>query len=253
MTMIGLARRNWALRLSIVLNICVLLYACVYFSSSGPWIEETPTSWAQPLVEAWRATEVAPNSNLTDTLRVVATKETSDAGTNEAKVTATKETTAIEKTTKEEKSGNASTTQKQEPIGTTMGSMTLEEAIPCNDKSSAPKTAQRGDYWVLYNYVPMSTQVKCWESVTYTTHADFTFLDNLEPLLERWQSPVSIAMHAPGTDFEPTLDAIRYLRTCGSPLVSQLVTFHVFFSSKHMPKSVSSLPSFFFFITSNRY
>ena len=27
--------------------------------------------------------------------------------------------------------------------------------------------------------------IRCNESITYTTHGDFTFLDNLEPLLER--------------------------------------------------------------------
>lgn len=120
--------------------------------------------------------------------------------------------------------------------------MSLREAVPCNEKSTEPRRAQRGDYWVLYNYVPMSMAVRCWESVTYTTHADYTFLDNLEPLLERWRAPISIAMHAPGTDFPATLDAIRYSRNCGSPLVSQLVTFHVFFSSKHVPKVVNSRP-----------
>jgi len=117
--------------------------------------------------------------------------------------------------------------------------MSLKDAIPCNEKLIEPRRAQRGDYWVLYNYVPMNMAIKCWESVTYTTHADYTFLDNLEPLLERWQAPISIAMHAPGTDFPATLDAIRYSRNCGSPLVSQLVTFHIFFSSKHVPKVVS--------------
>lgn len=119
--------------------------------------------------------------------------------------------------------------------------MSLKEAVPCNEKSLEPRRAQRGDYWVLYNYVPMSIAVRCWESVTYTTHADYTFLDNLEPLLERWRAPISIAMHAPGTDFAATLDAIKYSRNCGSPLVSQLVTFHVFFSSKHVPKVVNTI------------
>lgn len=127
--------------------------------------------------------------------------------------------------------------------------MSLKEAVPCNEKSMEPRRAQRGDYWVLYNYVPMSMAVRCWESVTYTTHADYTFLDNLEPLLERWRAPISIAMHAPGTDFAATLDAIKYSRNCGSPLVSQLVTFHVFFSSKHVPKVVGKRILFFFFLS----
>jgi hypothetical protein len=59
----------------------------------------------------------------------------------------------------------------------------------------------------------------------------------------RWNSPISIALHAPGTDFAPTINSIKYLRDCTpeSNLVRQFVTFHIYFSSKHVPKSVSSL------------
>lgn len=82
----------------------------------------------------------------------------------------------------------------------------------------------------------------CTDSITYTTHADYTFLDNVIPLLERWRGPLSIALHAPGSDFAPTLDTIRYLRDCarGSELVREYVTFHIYFGSKHMPKQVST-------------
>lgn len=53
---------------------------------------------------------------------------------------------------------------------------------------------------------------------------------------------MSIALHAPGTDFVPTLNAIKYLRDClpESHLVRQFVTFHIYFSSKHIPKIVST-------------
>lgn len=46
MSIVAIARRNWALRLSVVLNVCVLLYVCAHIGSSGPWIEEPPTNWA---------------------------------------------------------------------------------------------------------------------------------------------------------------------------------------------------------------
>lgn len=49
MSLFSILRRNWALRVSVVLNICVLLYVCAHFGSSGPWIEEPPTNWAAPL------------------------------------------------------------------------------------------------------------------------------------------------------------------------------------------------------------
>lgn len=47
-----ISRRNWALRLSIILNICVLLYVCVHFGSSGPWIDDGSVNWeSQPLTQ----------------------------------------------------------------------------------------------------------------------------------------------------------------------------------------------------------
>jgi len=61
----------------------------------------------------------------------------------------------------------------------------LRDQLGCQDKSNRRRIAQRGDYWVLYNYVPARRKFRCDESITYTTHADFTFLDNLEPLVDR--------------------------------------------------------------------
>lgn len=108
----------------------------------------------------------------------------------------------------------------------------------CLDRPQNPKIQQRGDYWVLYNYIPSDRHFTCSESITYTTHADYTFLDNLIPLVERWRGPISIAMHAPGTDFGRTLESIAYLRECGSDLVRELVTWHIYFSTRHVPKEV---------------
>lgn len=59
--------------------------------------------------------------------------------------------------------------------------------IHCHDKEYEPQTMQRGDFWVLKNYVRADHgELRCFETVTYTTHADYTFLDNLIPLLERY-------------------------------------------------------------------
>ncbi|KAF5280659.1 hypothetical protein FQA39_LY05307 [Lamprigera yunnana] len=114
----------------------------------------------------------------------------------------------------------------------------VREVTKCLDKPLNPRIQQRGDYWVLYNYVKSDKRHKCHESITYTTHADYSFLDNLVPLLERWRGPISIALHAPGTDFSATLDSIGYLRDCTSPAVREYVTFHIYFSTKHVPKQV---------------
>ena len=62
----------------------------------------------------------------------------------------------------------------------------LRSILKCYDKPYEPETLQRGDFWVLKNYVRAEHgDLKCHESITYTTHADYTFLDNLIPLLER--------------------------------------------------------------------
>lgn len=117
----------------------------------------------------------------------------------------------------------------------------LKLLISCHNKGYGPETVQRGDFWVLKNYVRADHgELRCLETITYTTHADYTFLDNLIPLLERWNAPVSIALHAPGTDFIPTIKAIKYLRDCTpeGALVRQFTTFHIYFSSKHIPKIV---------------
>lgn len=109
----------------------------------------------------------------------------------------------------------------------------------CLDRPMNSKTQQRGDYWVLYNYIKAEKTFRCHESITYTTHADFSFMDNLVPLLERWRGPISVAIHAPGSDFQNTLDSIAYLRECTDAPVKDYVTFHIYFSTKHVPKEVS--------------
>ncbi|XP_011301447.1 beta-1,4-glucuronyltransferase 1 [Fopius arisanus] len=236
-----MTRRNWALRLSIILNVCVLLYVCVHF---GSW-QEDGTNWdtaaAVPLVQdnILGSESIQINSSLKTAQEARATKVT---GSEEKKHVDTSTTGSaggtkgVDATKFVGKDEHGLEGQESRPL--VQPSISLKDAVGCNDKSLEPRKAQRGDYWVLYNYVPMTMSVSCWETITYTTHGDYTFLDNLEPLLERWKAPVSIAMHAPGNDFQPTLDSIKYLRNCGSPLVSQLVTFHLYFSSKHVPKVV---------------
>ena len=82
-------------------------------------------------------------------------------------------------------------------------------------------------------------EFRCNETITYTTHGDFTFLDNLEPLLDRWQGPVSLALYTPGSDLSLTIETILYFRDCSnSTLVRDWVTFHVFFDLDHIPDIV---------------
>ncbi|GFG34355.1 hypothetical protein Cfor_08795 [Coptotermes formosanus] len=269
-----LTRRNWVLRLSIILNIVVLLYVGRHFASKNggvDFIEElqasgrnlasidisqvplepassggnsaaakfvfldntdSETARSQSNTEA-KLSPIVPGSEVAAS-SIISTKKP----TKPSSVPTSEESVIID--LRDSKVSQ----QMPEPPQNINGTLkNLEDTVKCHDKSTDPRTAQRSDFWVLYNYIPGSRKFRCHESVTYTTHADYTFLDNLVPLLERWQGPVSLAMHAPGTDFAPTLEAIRYARDCLSPLVSELVTFHVFFGTRHVPKQVPSAES----------
>ncbi|KAB0798387.1 hypothetical protein PPYR_09380 [Photinus pyralis] len=133
------------------------------------------------------------------------------------------------------------------------GSFTETQSIKaltnCTNKYAEYSVGKRNSYVVLYNYVTSSKRFNCEESVTYVTHADFTFLDNLGPLLEKWNGPISLAMHAPGTDFYKTVESIAYLRRCTSQ-VAELVTFHLFFLEDHAPNEIPH-PSFIANMTYN--
>ena len=97
----------------------------------------------------------------------------------------------------------------------------------------------RQKFWVLSNLLVGERHFNCNETITFTTHGDFTFLDNLEPLLERWQGPVSVALYSPGSDLQHTIQAITYYRHCSNTsLVRDWATFHVFFDLDHIPDSV---------------
>ncbi|CRL04660.1 CLUMA_CG017724, isoform A [Clunio marinus] len=79
-------------------------------------------------------------------------------------------------------------------------------------------------------------------TITYTTHGDVVFLiENIIPLLERWQAPISIALYTPGSDFNVTLDAILYFRNCHDQrdLVRDLASFHFFLEKDLVPKDMN--------------
>jgi hypothetical protein len=272
-----LTRRNWVFRLSIILNIAVLLYVGKHITSKNggiDFIEElqasgrnlasidisqlplepalpggnsaaaakfavldntdrSATARNQPNAEGKPSPTVVPASDVASSSMISTKKPTKPSSL------ATSEQSAVTDL-RDQKTSNQVREDLQNGNGTLRK---LEDVVKCHDKSADPRTAQRSDFWVLYNYIPATRKFRCHESVTYTTHADYTFLDNLVPLLERWQGPVSLAMHAPGTDFAPTLEAIRYARDCLSPLISEFVTFHVFFGTRHVPKQVPSASS----------
>ncbi|KAH8319070.1 hypothetical protein KR067_006747 [Drosophila pandora] len=117
----------------------------------------------------------------------------------------------------------------------------LQRFVKCRDKHYEGTKEFYFNYWVLKNYIRAEHgPLSCFSNVTYTTHADYRYLDNLVPLLERWRSPLSLALYAPGADFQPTLDSILWLRQChpGSHLVRELTSFHFYFDVNHLPQVV---------------
>ena len=88
-------------------------------------------------------------------------------------------------------------------------------------------------YTVYINYAVASRSFACNESITYTTHGEFRYLDNLVPLVERWEGPISMALYAPGNDFAETVKRIHFLRECTSPMIKELVSFHIFYDKKY--------------------
>ena len=116
--------------------------------------------------------------------------------------------------------------------------------FPCEDVIATPQMQAPGSYRILNNYVKAVKTFGCNESITYTTHSDYTYLDNLIPLVSRWQGPVSIAIYTPRQDFQETVKRIRYLRHChpNASLVLNFVTFHLFFDEENKPKVISENP-----------
>lgn len=67
----GTRRLNWSLRLSLVLNVCVILYICVYYrTTAGPWVDETPSNWSVNQIQpvAFIDNINIPNSSLSSTI-----------------------------------------------------------------------------------------------------------------------------------------------------------------------------------------
>lgn len=123
----------------------------------------------------------------------------------------------------------------------TVNLVALRVAINCTDRVPKYEKIRHSNHWALVNYVPANHgSVRCSTSVSYTTHGDYRYLDNVAPLVERWQAPISLAIYAPGADFEETVNSIMWLRQCAPEreLIKQWVTFHIYFPVDHVPDRV---------------
>ncbi|KAH8376663.1 hypothetical protein KR093_000657 [Drosophila rubida] len=266
-------RRNWLLRCSILINVAVLLYIGSHvmigggnnFTSGGGFLLQEQQQ-QQPAASALQASSLLPQQQPTPkNVNKVAVAAGTGNANSEPAAAAAPPAAVIGDSGGGSSANVADAGQVVGNIGAVGSSSSATELnntqsdgyivtgdekeldervrslLNCYDHDYNQQTLQRGDFWVLQNYVRAEHgELKCHESITYTTHADYTFLDNLVPLLERWNAPISIAMHAPGTDFQPTLDSIKYLRDCvpGNQLVRTFATFHIYFGTKHIPKTV---------------
>ncbi|XP_072385037.1 beta-1,4-glucuronyltransferase 1-like [Diabrotica undecimpunctata] len=110
--------------------------------------------------------------------------------------------------------------------------------LKCENVELKPDIEYRGSYVVFRNFVRAKRTFDCDETITLSAPGDYRFLDNVEPLVERWKGPISVALYAPGYDFYTTLQSIAYLRKCSntSSLISDFITFHIFFDNQHFPQ-----------------
>lgn len=62
----------------------------------------------------------------------------------------------------------------------------LKEELPCKSKEYKFEIIQHGEFWILKNFVRAEHgDLHCYDTITYTTHGDYTFVHNLIPLTER--------------------------------------------------------------------
>lgn len=256
-------RRNFIFRVSIVINIVVLLYAAMHLSSSStPGVEWVPmTVYGSEKSTEYRYVNREDIRNDTDTRppessvrnfeESTSQKTPSTMPTTNKTASSTASIPDLEKkvisSLPELETANSSVLEIDDEDALNPATLAyLRTLLACNDKDMLPQTVQRGEYWVLKNYVRADHGfIQCHESITYTTHAGFEFLDNVQPLVERWMAPVSLAIHAPGSDMAPTVNSIRYLRDClGNELIKQYVTFHIFFAHKHIPSTIPNPDTF---------
>ncbi|KAG5684938.1 hypothetical protein PVAND_014146 [Polypedilum vanderplanki] len=128
-------------------------------------------------------------------------------------------------------------------------SKSLKKLIKCKNKIQKAENISSGKFFIFKNYKIASKHFDCYDSITYVTHSDFTFLNNVVPLLQKWNGPLSLAIYAPGSDFTAALEGIFYLQNCHkrSYLVKKFTTFHLFFDESllnvsqinHMPMKCS--------------
>lgn len=197
-------RRNVIFRVSIVINIAVLLYAAMHLSgtttSTGEWIPITADGSEKNADFRYLVREEIRNETETrpaDSSVRIFEESTSQKPGAPSTVPTTKKTALSTASNADLEKKSSAVSLELDLMNETLDIVDenalsdatlarLRVLLACNDKDFLPQTHQRGEYWVLKNYVRADHgNIMCHESVTYTTHAGFEFLDNVLPLVER--------------------------------------------------------------------
>jgi len=116
------------------------------------------------------------------------------------------------------------------------------EPLPLESPSERPRITLRGtDYWVIYNFAKSTELFQHNETITFTTHCEYKYLENLGQILKRWDGAVSVSIYSPGEDYRRTVMTIQYFRECwpDKGIIRKRVDFHIFFPTTHIPKDIS--------------
>ncbi|KAF9795366.1 hypothetical protein SFRURICE_004738 [Spodoptera frugiperda] len=189
-------RRNLIFKVSIVINFVVLFYVAMHYSgNSAPgaeWVPVTADGSERSAEIKYLRDEEREFANFTEASMRKLTEFTSQkvAMTTMSTVNKTASSTASDVEKNVSAVPSEANILDEEPydenVLTNSTLVALKAILGCKDKDFFPETLQRGEYWVLKNYVRANHgPILCHETITTTTHGGFEFLDNLVPLVER--------------------------------------------------------------------
>lgn len=242
-----MALRVAIIKFSLVLNAVLVLYLCMN------WLSGIPTQ------QVLSQNNQNPAENIIGSRKTFA--EDSAIGNSVSSIEPAPFLAPIEQANERHNSNESPVEEPprevQESQGVTelLSTATLENEVPdpplnslerkiypnlrdCGVKDAPTYYSQRGDYWIMPNYIPAAMSFRCDESITYTTHSEYSYLDNLDPLTSRWQGPVSLSVYAPGSDLQQAILTILHLRECWGEGIKKYVTFHLIIHSAHITSDV---------------
>lgn len=211
-------RRNFIFRVSIVINIAVILYAAMQLSGtplpSGEWVPITAdgtdrgadmrySTYLSRTPRVLNETEARSLESIPQNPEEFTSQKTPSTTPTNSKTVPTNKTAsstvAVTELTKKVQqklsvvsseptvTTNESIQEPQDDTVLSAAALTqVRTLVQCSEREFEPEVVQRGEFWVLKNFVRAEHgPLSCHETITYTTHAGLEFLDNVQPLVER--------------------------------------------------------------------